>query len=258
VTAQPRGTLYGRPRPEPTVWLRLPGRPRPARPPRPPRPRGPGTLYGSRAYRWLRRRRRWEVITWAAVAVVAAGLVTYAVQTTRPAPAAVRFLPPPPAAAGPGCAFDDCQQLAPVGDPTAVRIPAIGVESTLEVLGREANGELTPPVAYDRAGWYGDGIVPGDIGPAVLAGHVDSRTGPGVFYDLVRLKAGDRVEVLRGGTWLAFRVTTVERYPKDEFPTERVYRPTPAAELRVITCGGAFDRDRGSYRDNVVVYAVAG
>ena len=60
----------------------------------------------------------------------------------------------------------------------------------------------------------------------------------------------------RGGVWLSFRVTTVERYPKDQFPTERVYRPTPGPELRVITCGGAFDRSRGSYRDNVVVYAV--
>ena len=123
----------------------------------------------------------------------------------RPRPAerpAVRFLPPARAATtgGPGCVFGQCQQLEPVGEPTAVRIPVIGVESALEVLGREPNGELTPPSTYDTAGWYAEGVVPGDVGPAVLAGHVDSQTGPAVFFELVSLVAGDKVRCSGAGS----------------------------------------------------------
>ena len=90
----------------------------------------------------------------------------------------------------------------------------------------------------------------------MIAGHVDSAAGPAVFFRLSELVAGDTVEVLRGGTWVPFRVTGIEQYPKNEFPSERVYRPTPDAELRLITCGGDFDPGRLSYRDNLVVYAV--
>jgi len=94
-----------------------------------------------------------------------------------------------------------------------------------------------------------------DPGPAVIAGHVDSVAGPGVFFELHSLVPGAEVSVERGGTWIAFRVTDVEEYPKDQFPTDKVYRPTPDPELRVITCGGDFDRAHGRYYDNIVVYA---
>jgi len=148
--------------------------------------------------------------------------------------------------------------VAPKGVPTRVRVSAIGVDSTLERLHLGANGALVPPRAYAKAGWYADGTVPGDTGPAVIAGHVDSRTGPAVFYRLRELAAGDRIEVVRGGTVARFTVTRTKWYSKSKFPTSEVYGPTPDRQLRLITCGGVFDRTLRSYRDNLVVYAVAG
>jgi hypothetical protein len=145
-------------------------------------------------------------------------------------------------------------QLPP---PTQVRIPTIGVDSTLESLAVDAAGALQGPADFARAGWYAAGVAPGDIGPAVIAGHVDSAAGPAVFYRLRDLKAGDTVEVLRGEKWIPFRVVASERYPKNQFPTDQVYRPTPVPELRLITCGGSFDHSRRSYEDNIVVYAVS-
>ena len=98
---------------------------------------------------------------------------------------------------------------------------------------------------------------PGDVGPAVLAGHVDSTTGPAVFYRLGDLRPGDPVQVQRSGRWLTFKVVDVRRYPKNAFPTAEVYGPTPDPQLRLITCSGVFDRARHSYLENTVVYAVA-
>ncbi|GAB3858158.1 class F sortase [Dactylosporangium cerinum] len=140
--------------------------------------------------------------------------------------------------------------------PTRLRITSLGVDTSLETLTIDPAGQLQSPKVYEEAGWFAAGTAPGDPGPAVLAGHVDSRTGPAVFYKLHELKAGDRVEVQRGGAWLTFTVTAREHYAKAKFPSDRVYGPTPLAELRLITCGGEFDAARHSYRDNVVVYAV--
>lgn len=140
--------------------------------------------------------------------------------------------------------------------PVRVSIPAIGVDSTLVGLGVDGAGALVPPTDFAKAGWFADGTVPGDVGPAVIAGHVDSYTGPAVFYRLEDLAAGDAVQVARSdGRTVEFRVTRVAQYPKDDFATTEVYGPTTDAELRLITCGGTFDSSRRSYRDNVVVYA---
>jgi LPXTG-site transpeptidase (sortase) family protein len=152
----------------------------------------------------------------------------------------------------------DAAPLVAPGPPTEVRIPRIGVDSTLETLGLSPTGELNPPRDFARAGWYAGGTAPGDVGPAVIAGHVDSRTGPAVFFRLRELSPGDVVQVHRDGHWLSFRVTATKEYPKEQFPTVAVYGPTPDPQLRLITCGGDFDRSRRSYYDNVVVYAVAG
>ena len=143
------------------------------------------------------------------------------------------------------------------GSPTRLRIAGIGVDTPLESLHLGPDGALLPPRGFARAGWYADGTAPGDNGPAVIAGHVDSRSGPAVFYRLRELTAGDRVVVVRGGQSLTFQVTAVRWYPKSEFPTGDVYGPTPDRQLRLITCGGVFDRSLRSYRDNLVVYAVA-
>jgi sortase (surface protein transpeptidase) len=148
------------------------------------------------------------------------------------------------------------QDTSWVGPPTRLRIPSLGVDTALEGLRLDTGGALESPKEFDRAGWFESGTPPGDPGPAVIAGHVDSRTGPAVFYRLHELKAGAKIEVQRDGGWVTFSVTAVERYPKAKFPSAKVYGPTPGAELRLITCGGTFDTVHNAYRDNVVVYAV--
>jgi hypothetical protein len=156
----------------------------------------------------------------------------------------------------PGDPFGEAA-VAVSGVPTRVRVAAIGLDSSLEAL-HVADGALVPPKGFDRAGWYAEGTAPGDVGPAVIAGHVDSQAGPAVFYRLRELIAGDTIEVVRGGTVLRFTVTRTAWYRKSAFPTEQVYGPTPDRQLRLITCGGVFNHKLRSYRDNLVVYAVAG
>jgi hypothetical protein len=144
------------------------------------------------------------------------------------------------------------------GPPTRLRVKAIGVDTSLETLHLGADGELAPPKTNEKAGWYADGTAPGDVGPAVLAGHVDSQQGPAVFFRLREIETGDKIEVSRGGRTVKFTVTSTAWYPKKAFPTDRVYGPTPDRQLRLITCGGVFDKTLRSYTDNFVVYAVAG
>jgi hypothetical protein len=183
-----------------------------------------------------------------AVVIVAAG------HGSGPVPAAP---PAAPAAAVPSAAavVEPAEQVAL--RPTEVNLPTLGVRSALVDLDVGPDGALQAPPDPDVAGWYVRGAVPGEPGPAVIAGHVDSRTGPAVFYKLDQLVAGDRVEVTRSdGQVLAYAVTTVETHPKDAFPTTRVYGPTPGPELRLITCGGEFDRSSRHYRDNVIVTAI--
>ena len=144
----------------------------------------------------------------------------------------------------------------PAARPVSLTIPLIGVKTQLVKLGLTAGGALQVPSSTTVAGWYTGAPRPGDIGSAVIVGHVDSLTGPGVFYRLSELRSGNRIFVLRAdGTTVAFRVTAVRDYQKDHFPTHDVYGPTPDAELRLITCGGDFDAATGHYLSNVVVYA---
>jgi len=143
----------------------------------------------------------------------------------------------------------------PSGDPVRVRIPAIGVVASLVPLGLNADGTLEVP-SYDRAGWYVGGPRPGQPGPAVVAAHVDSRTGPAVFYRLKELQPGHEVHIdYAGGTSVGFVVREAGRYSKSGFPTAEVYGRTEGPELRLITCTGTFDRASRSYRDNLVVWA---
>lgn len=145
---------------------------------------------------------------------------------------------------------------APVAEPVSLTIPSIGVQTQLIHLGLTSSGALQVPPTTAVAGWYTGSPRPGAIGSSVIAGHIDSYLGPGVFYHLSQLRTGDRVYIRRAdGTLAAFSVTRVEMYSKDKFPTEAVYGPTPDAELRLITCGGTFDPALGSYLSNVVVFA---
>lgn len=140
--------------------------------------------------------------------------------------------------------------------PAFVTLPSIRTVSSLITLGLEDNGVLEVPEDFLQAGWYELGPRPGDPGPAIIAGHLDSKVGPGIFSRLPDMKPGDVIQVTRvDGVVLDFEVTRVDQYPKTAFPTRQVYGPTDAAELRVITCGGSFDRKEGSYNDNIVVFA---
>ncbi|MEV0581575.1 class F sortase [Nonomuraea sp. NPDC050310] len=144
-------------------------------------------------------------------------------------------------------------------EPNRVLIPRLKVDAPLVVLGMAEDGTLAvPPLEHANvAGWFGGGPTPGEKGSAVLAGHLDTRTGPAVFARLGELVRGDVVGVVRGdGTVTVFAVERLERAPKTDFPADRVYGPSERRELRLVTCGGAFDQARHSYRDNVIVHTV--
>jgi len=142
--------------------------------------------------------------------------------------------------------------------PVRVEVPAIGAASDLVDLGIATDGTLEVPVDFDLAGWFTGGGRPGGRGPLVIAGHVDSQDGPAVFYRLRDLSPGDTVEVTsEDGTLTRYRVTDVQDHPKDAFPTAAVFGATAGDELRLVTCGGTFDRALRSYTDNLVVFATA-
>jgi sortase (surface protein transpeptidase) len=140
--------------------------------------------------------------------------------------------------------------------PVAVTIPRIGVRSSLVDLRKNPNGTVQVPADFQRAGWYVGSSHPGDAGPTVLIGHVDSKTGPGVFYRLPQLKKGDVINVTRADRSTAqFRVQYVKRFAKRSFPTALVYKGEGKASLRLVTCGGGFDKKTGHYLDNTIVFA---
>jgi hypothetical protein len=190
-----------------------------------------------------------------AVGVGAAGLATSALSPVHAAPLPARPVPIPaptertalPATLATG---------PPAARPTWLSIPSLAIRTRLIHLGVNRDGTLQVPSSTTVAGWYTGSPRPGTIGSAIIAGHVDSRTGPGIFFWLRTLHRGDRIYVGRAdGTMAVFTVTKIRKFAKDEFPTAAVYGPVPDAELRLITCGGIFDRSRGSYLSNVVVFA---
>lgn len=201
-----------------------------------------------------------------AAAGVTLAIAAVVVATDRPA------APPPPLAppADPSTTIGPADRGAPVLQrrarrpdrarvalPARVSIPAIGVDARVIRLGLDRNGALEVPSRWGDAGWYVHSPRPGAPGPAVLAGHVDSTSGPAVFYRLGALRRGAAIRVARtDGTTARFRVQRVERWPKAHFPTRRVYGDTRRPTLRLITCGGAFDGGSGHYTDNTIVFAV--
>ncbi|WCN80501.1 class F sortase [Micromonospora sp. LH3U1] len=205
------------------------------------------------------------------MAMIGAGMIGAALKTT-PAPRP----PQPLAQAGPevtgGSTANDAPAIdgQPVGQgdppaglarsaPTSIEIPRIGVDATIMSLGTNPDGTVqVPPLEQaEQAGWYEPGASPGETGNAVIVGHVDSAVlGPAVFFDLGALTPGDTVIVRRtDGLAATFKVDSVKSYPKTAFPTELVYGPSDRPSLRVVTCGGQFDKAAKSYPDNVVVFA---
>lgn len=185
---------------------------------------------------------------------------------TRAAP------PPPPAATAPSSpagatiaspAPTPTPQPTPTGipageglDPARVTIPAIGVDAEVIDLGLNPDGTMEVPEDFSQTGWFEYGSRPGQQGPAVIAGHIDSTTGPAVFYRLDQLRPGQRITVHSPqGERVTFAVERIGEYPKDAFPTDAVYRFTDEPTLRLVTCGGPFDETIGHYENNVIVFA---
>ncbi len=152
--------------------------------------------------------------------------------------------------------------IKPLGEarPHRVDIPAIGVQAPVIKRGLDSEGAIAPP-PYDQAGvvgWYGGGVQPGAKGTALFVGHVDTTTRPAVFYNLSALKPGEKVRVTRSdGTIAEFTVEEVAVYDRAGFDPDKAYgvRADGRAELRLITCGGTFDRASKTYSSNVVVSA---
>jgi hypothetical protein len=195
-------------------------------------------------------------------AIPLAGPSTMAALAAGYDPPAVRGAPAvhdaPAAAVVPTTDDAPTSEASPPSAPVAVAIARIQVQAALVELDLDDDGRLEVPADPDVAGWYVRGPRPGGTGPAVIVGHVDSRRGPAVFHRLPELAPGDEVVVhLADGEEVRFEVQRLERWPKDAFPTDAVYREAEGAELRLITCGGVFDQRTRRYEDNVIVFASA-
>jgi hypothetical protein len=180
---------------------------------------------------------------------------------TIPAPGSLTPATTSPGHPGPGQADAASSTPAlPRSVPVSIAIPAIGVRSHVIELGLGPDNTLqVPPLTQagvQETGWYDLGPTPGQVGPAVIVGHVDSTQGPGALYRLGALRPGDQIYVTRAdGAVAIFRVDAVDEYSKVSFPTQQVYGPVSYAGLRVITCGGQFDYQTRHYLSNIVVYA---
>jgi hypothetical protein len=205
----------------------------------------------------LRHPRLWPAVT-AVVAALGAVLVVAFILAFAPHPPD-QVAPPSatPVEIAPPATTTPSGDGLPAAKPASLTIPAIGVRADgIKDLGLTSGGELEVPGDATTVGWFTGAPSPGEVGPAVLAAHVDYKHVPGTFSRLKELRAGEQARVGRADSRTAvFTVYRVDHYAKAEFPTDRVYGDTADPELRLITCGGEFDRSSGNYLDNVVVYA---
>jgi Sortase domain len=209
------------------------------------------SVYRSKA---AQRRRHAALLIWllalAGLGTLAAGFIVNPLDPPRPS-----------LADAPAGHHDSAGHPLTRSTPIAVDIPAIGVSAPIIPTGVAANRSIeVPPLNQPSvAGWYRYGPSPGEAGSAVIVGHVDSlMSGRAVFFDLGRLHKGDRISILRDdGATADFTVTGVALVAKNAFPATEVHRTSPAALLRLITCGGSFDREAHNYLDNLIVYATA-
>jgi sortase (surface protein transpeptidase) len=200
-----------------------------------------------------------RLVAGAAALALLVGCSQAGARRAEPAPAATSQ-PPEPTVPGVDVArgFRSARGYRATPVPVRLKIPKIGVASSLIPLGRAADGTVEVP-PWEVAGWYAPGPRPGDPGSAVILGHVDSTGGPAVFFRLRELRRGDRIEVRRAdGSRVRFVVRRTAQYDKRRFPTDEVYYPTLTPELRLVTCGGEFDYASRHYRSNVIVFATLG
>lgn len=139
--------------------------------------------------------------------------------------------------------------------PASIEIPVLNVNTEIEEVGRLDNGQMGVPKGFDTVGWFGEGAKPGAPGNAVMAGHVDSKTGPAVFYKLEDLEKGDEVIVKdNDGKTLTFVVTGKEKYDRKNAPVDKIFDYAYGSKLNLITCTGNFNRDEGTHEERLVVY----
>lgn len=152
---------------------------------------------------------------------------------------------------------EEISQLVEPSFPTVIRVPAVGIEAKFETpLDLDSTGLMEVPKGFDTVAWYKYSPTPGEIGPSVVVGHVDSENGPEVFQPLKDLKDGDLVEIGReDGSVAVFEVYKLSYHSKKRFPFDKVFGDVEGSELRLITCGGVFDYDDRSYSHNLVIYA---
>ncbi|MEU0137255.1 class F sortase [Streptomyces sp. NPDC006296] len=163
-----------------------------------------------------------------------------------------------PAAPTPSVSASTAPPELPPSYPKRISIRSIAVDAPFTPLAIGPSGRLDAPPADDAnlAGWFKNGATPGERGTSVVAGHVDTKTGPAVFLLLSTLKAGNTVDITRDdGIVATFVIDSVETFSKADFPNDRVYADKGSAQLRLITCGGAYDKKKKDYEDNVVVFA---
>ncbi len=171
---------------------------------------------------------------------------TTASKAPAPTKARRRGTVPTSAQTAPGLGFSAPREIA---------IPKLGVDSEIVNLDRNPDGSVAVPTSFHVAGWYEHSVSPGQAGPSVFLGHVDSTSGPGIFYRVGLLQPGDKVVVTRDdGKVATYVITGVRQYPKTGFPTIDVYGNTAVPTIRLITCGGAFDSATGHYVSNIVAF----
>lgn len=140
-------------------------------------------------------------------------------------------------------------------EPTVIEIPSLNVKATIEEVGRLDNGQMGVPKDPNQAGWFSPGTKPGGRGSAVIAGHVDSKTGPAVFYELDKMKIGDEVFIHgKDGQIARFAVVKKVTYPRTDAPVDEIFGFMYGSGLNLITCTGSWDRKAKTHDDRLVVY----
>ncbi|WP_431041472.1 class F sortase [Streptomyces sp. P1-3] len=202
-----------------------------------------------------------RALRWAAAAALLGALLIYnhvdaSPEATAPRPAPAPTASPTPVREDPG--IPQRGPALPRSAPVRLAIPSVGVDAPFTELALDGAGRLNAPPAEDGnlVGWFREGASPGERGNAIVAGHVDTTTGPAVFWPLSSLKPKEKVTITRAdGIEATFTVDGVETYPKNAFPDQKVYGETEDAQLRLITCGGSYDHVARDYTANVVVFA---
>ncbi|MPY47350.1 class F sortase [Streptomyces acidicola] len=192
--------------------------------------------------------------------LVAAGLGALLIHNSMESRADLKPQTPPPvvAPATPRATASAADPALPRSVPERISIPQIGVNAPFTGLSIGASGQLNPPPADDTnlVGWFRDGASPGERGSSIVVGHVDTKTGPAVFARLEELRSGSTVRITRAdGIVASFKVDSVKSFSKADFPNKRVYADASSPELRLITCGGAYNKSTREYEENVVVFA---